>query len=331
MKDIEYKKVKDYEYYLNKLKKEEIQIILNTYQIKHNKNLSKNMLIKLILENVDLIVEYALDIFQQDELYNIKLLVKKNGYMKVKINHLLLCFFEVLKRNNLLFSEDGIIFEMPSELVLSFKNKLKSKAVLNKIKSNADEYNLILGYIDVYGFRNFKHFYDIYFENYHLSYSDALQRIKKLAYFYGEFKIFVDKNNIYLSSNNIKTIKVGKEFIPKKKNEYKDFLPSELVAIHNFDYFNKKREYKKLKKFISKSYDVEKGSFKIINRFILVPYLIENQICNEDAYSLLSTLIDKYFEFNNEKHKNKFISLVEGIVNIYPSWKLNGYNKKEKR
>ena len=331
MKNINDKKVKNYEYYLDRLKKEDIQIILNNYQIKYQKNLSKDSLIKLVLENISLIVEYTLDIFQLDELCNIKLLIKKNGYIKVKINHLLLKFFEILKNNYLIFTDDDVLFEMPVELIGMFKEKLKNKTILNKIKNNVDEYNLILGYIDVYGFRNFKHFYELYSINYHLSYSDALQRKKKMAYLYGEFKIYEDKKDIYISANNIKNIKTGKVFVPKKKTEYKDYLIKELIDIHNFDYFNKKREYKKLKKFISKSYDVEMGSFKIINRFILVPYLVENQICNEDAYSLLSTLIDKYFEFNNEKHKNKFISLVENLVNIYPSWKLNGYNKKEKK
>ena len=44
----------------------------------------------------------------------------------------------------------------------------------------------------------------------------------------------------------------------------------------------------------------------------------------------LSKNIDKYFEYKNEKHKNKFMDLVKGIINEAPMWKYNGYSEIEK-
>ena len=38
----------------------------------------------------------------------------------------------------------------------------------------------------------------------------------------------------------------------------------------------------------------------------------------------------KYFEYKNEKHKNKFMDLVKGIINEAPMWKYNGYSEIEK-
>ena len=124
-------------------------------------------------------------------------------------------------------------------------------------------------------------------------------------------------------------MKECKEFT-KKDIDYAVYTAEELMSIHDFSFMTGCKSYKKLIKFINRNYYVEKGSFKIVNKYVFIPYLTNYQLNKEKALELLSGLIDDYFEFNNKKHKNKFMSLVENLALDYPSWNLKGHSEREK-
>ena len=67
-----------------------------------------------------------------------------------------------------------------------------------------------------------------------------------------------------------------------------------------------------------------------VDSLTIIPYLNDVQIDNPTKEENLSKNIDKYFEYKNEKHKNKFMDLVKGIINEAPMWKYNGYSEIEK-
>lgn len=321
-------KITTYKEYLGTLTKNELISILDTFHIEYKKNNKKQVLEEMILDNVNNIVKFTMDLFQIDEFHNIKLLVKKKGKITIRINHLLLDFLNVLHKHKLVKTEDGKTYFLPKELLDVYKLKLKNKKPIEKAKENTKEYNLILGFIDAYGVVEFNNFYDKYSKNYKLSKENALERLKDMSNFYDEFKVLEDKKKVYIVSNVIDTIKECKEIL-KKKEEYAVYTIEELIKIHDFTYMAHFKSYKKLMKFINRNYYVEKGGLKIVNKYVLIPFLTNYQLNKEQAKDILSGLIDKYFEFNNKKHKNKFMALVENLALDYPAWNLKGHSERE--
>lgn len=330
MKKQDENKLLTYTDYLEKLNKNDIVSILDLFHIEYKKNAKKQVYLDLVLENVNTIAKRTLDLFQIDEFHNIKLFIKKKGKVTIRVNHLLLNFMQNLKRHHLVICNDKT-FYLPKELMTAYKAKLKNKKVIDKAKENTKEYNLILGFIDAYGAFDFDKFYEEYSKTYKLSREDALTRIKDIAVFYGEFRMFEEQKTqkLYIASHIIKNIKQCKNII-NKKVEYAVYTKEELIDIHSFEYMTKFKSYKKLMKFIKRNYYIEKGSQKIVNKYVLVPFLTNYQLNKDAAKEVLSTLIDSYFEFNNQKHKNKFMDLVEKIAGDYPSWYLKGHSEREK-
>jgi len=138
----------------------------------------------------------------------------------------------------------------------------------------------------------------------------------------------MQKKNTYIASNIIKNLKQCKSIL-NKKTKYAMYTNEELISIHDFTYMSKYKSYKKLMKFIHRNYDVEKGSMKIVNKYVLIPFLTNYQLDKTASKEILSSLIDAYFEFNNKKHKNKFMALVENLALDYPSWNLKGHSERE--
>ena len=142
-----------------------------------------------------------------------------------------------------------------------------------------------------------------------------------------EFKLIETKDKLYIASVVIKNIKTCNQIL-KNKKEYAVYTNEELISIHDFSFMNKYRSYKKLIKFIKRNYYVEKNNFKIVNNYVFIPFITQYQMNKDTGLKVLSTLIDQHFEFNNEKHKKKFIDLIEKMALDYPAWELKGHNRR---
>lgn len=317
-----------YKEYLGTFKKEDINKILDFYGIDYRKNLSKEKCIDLIISSLDNMINKSLDIFQNDELANLKYIVKKNGYIELRVNYLLSDFLNTLNRNYLAIKENDKTFIIPKDVLSIINKKINKKDVLDKIKENTSEYQLLLGFIDAYGVIDFEQFYNSYAKLYKLHHDDALERIKFYSEYFSEFKVYKEKTKYYLTSNNINNLKECKKYINKKEN-YKIYTNEELKDIHTFKYMEDFRSYKKLIKYIRTNYDINKNNIKVVNKWVLIPYLQEYQLDKNVAKDKLLELVDKYFEINTEKQKQKFATLAEGMAMDYPSWRLNGYSEKE--
>lgn len=317
-----------YNEYLNSLKKEDIYNILNFYNIKFKKNLSKEKSIALLEENLESIVSLVLGVFQNDELINIKYLIKKKGYIELRLNRFLQDFLDNLSDKHLVIKLEEKKFFMPQEVLKIFSKKVSQVTILNNIKTNTAEYNLLLGFVDAYGVIDFDQFYHNYSKNYKYKPEEALERIKLYSTFFNEFKVFSEKKKNYITSNIIENLKDCKKYLNKKEN-YKIYTNEELCDIHSFKYMESIRSYKKLIKYIKSTYDVSKNSTKIINKRVFIPYLNAYQIDKNVAKEKLAELINNYFEIKKEKQLNKFVELTENMAMDYPSWRLNGFSEKE--
>ena len=320
-------KTKTYQEYLDTLNKNVLIQILDNYHINYKKGQKKQIYQKLVLENVNNIVKKTISFFQIDEYYNLKYLIKKKGKVTVKFNRLLLIFLQNLARNNLVIEVNDNTYYMPNELFSAYKKELKSKLTSKTIQKNTEEYNLIQGFIDAYGVIDFDIFYSEYSKKYKLLKPETLERINDLSKFYLEFNIFNDNKQSYLASNSIKSLKECKEYL-KMPGDYAIYTNTELIEIHTFKYMEKFKSYRKFKRFINRNYEVSKSSFKIINKYILIPFMTNKQQNIDNSKDILSTLIDQYFEFNNQKAKDKLISLIENVALDYPKWNLKGKSER---
>lgn len=322
------KEVIIYKDYLSGFCKNELIKFLDLFDIKYKKSDKKSKVIEIILDNLSLIVDSSLSWFQMDEFYNIKLIVKKKGNITIRFNHLLKDFLKKLEAHKLLVSRKENQYIMPKELLNIYSRRIQNKKILSKIKENTSEYNLILGFIDAYGVVEFDKFYEEYSKKHKLLKDEALKRINKLSLFYGEFKVFSDNKKAYIASNEFTNVTQTKKIL-KKPIDRAIYTIEELINIHNFNSLAKCKSYKKLFKFINRNYYVERSNYKIINRYVLLPYFTKRQTSKEDASKLLSELIDEFFEFSKKKYKDKFIELIEEVALDYPSWNLKGNTEKD--
>lgn len=311
--------------FISSLNKKDILEILENFHIPYKKNAAKESLEILMYDNINKIVSDVFDLFNQDEYINIKLVVKKNGLVFTKVNHLLKDFLNNLSRYHLV-KKDGNIFIMPHEFVKAFAKKVNDKKSINIIKINTEENNLILGLTAVYGVVEYEFFYKKFSEKFSYEKEGLLSKLTILSEFYGEFKIFKEKNKIYISNKVFKTISSIKKYI--NSLEYKDYDIKDILNISTLKYMEKYHSYRKLKRFIDRNYYVEKSSFKIINKFIFIPFLAIYETDSKKAFKELDTLIDKYFQFKSEKNKKKFILLITKMAQDYPKWNLKGERKE---
>ncbi len=323
-----------YSEYLDSLSNEEIEQILIFFNIKYRKNSKKENLVKILTNSAEDITKYSFNLFQNDEVANLKLLLNSNGHIKSKTNYFLLHFLNNLNKKGMVKKIDINEFYMPKDIQKYFKSHLKDRDSLKMIKSNTKEYNLIIGLLNTYGVLSYDKFYEMFNNVIHYDKSCLLERLTVLANFYEEFELFFSKkenyvcNKAFFKEKGIQ-LKEIKKYCNKKSN-YKIFSSKELTNMFSYKYMSKFKSFKKLLSFIKKYYYLDEKDLKMFYKYVIIPYLNDVQIDNPVKQENLSNNIDKYFEYRSEKHKNKFIDLVKGIINEAPMWKYNGYSEIEK-
>lgn len=322
-----------YSEYLLELSKEEIERILNIFNIKYRKNSKKENLIKILDNSKEEIVKYSFNLFQSDELANIKLIIKSNGHLKPRTNYSLLYFLDNLNKKSLVKKIDENQYYVPKDILKCFKACLKDKETLKIIKSNTKEYNLIMGLLNTYGVLSYDKFYEMFNNILPCDKEYLWERLMILTDFYEEFDLFFSKkenyvcNKSFLNEKGIQLKEIKK--YANKKSVYKQFSAKELITMFSYKYMCKFKSFKKMLSFVKKNYYLDERDIKIFYKYIIIPYINDIQL-DSNSEDNLSKNIDKYFEYKNEKHKNKFINLIKGIVKDAPMWKYNGFSENEK-
>ena len=319
-----------YSEYLNKLSKEEITFYLNFFDLKYKTNNKKEILINILVNSSEEITKYAFNLFQNDELKNLKIVIKTKGYVEPKTNYLLKYFLDNLNRLGMVYKLEDDKYIMPKEILKNFKEHLKDKKLLKKIKNNTKEYNLIMGILNVYGVLKFKDFYTIYNKIYSINEQQLFENLNILKKFYEEFNIIKTKKDKYICNNYFQKEADCKKYI-NIKLDYKEFSKIDLLNVSNYKYMTKYKSYKKMLSFVKKNYYLDEKDIRIFHKYIILPYLNNIQTNNNCAEENLSKSIDKYFEYKNEKHKTKFINLIKNIIDDYPMWLLHGYSNREEK
>ena len=312
--------------YINEFSKSDITDILDTFSIKYKSNLKKEDLEDLLMSSLEQIVLKIIDLTRKEEYSYLKLIIKKKGIIKIRHNKLLLNYCKFMSDKKIFKEVELNEFIVPMEILNIFKQKIKLKKSIEKIKSNTVESNIIKGFIDAYGVVEYDFFYIQYSKKYKDPLENAINRVKEYSKFYNEYSIIDDK---YIASNLIKNAKDASKYL-KSNETYAIYSPSELIEIHNFTYLSKKRSYKKMINYITKLYAVNKEGVKLINKYILNPYNEYYQYDKSKSNDIILSLLDDFFEPYKDKYRDKLVEYINDFMDTCPSWLLKGNIRKDK-
>ncbi len=321
-------KLVSYDDYLNKLTKKELTSLLDAVEIEYDSKAKVSDLVALILDELDDIVSKTLNYFTLIEYRNLKLVLKKKGRVKLRTNVSLMQFCEMLTSRHLMYKIDDKNYLLFKEVYKQFKNKVAQKKVIKKCQKNSNELHLVLGAVLVYGAISLKDFYTIYVEKYEISENDLKDYLLGLKKYSNSFITYEEKDNFYIANKKIKNIKECKKYASAKDRKLYSY--ADIEALYTLRYMKKYKSYRKLRKFITSSYYIEKDNFHIVVEKVIIPFIEEYQANKASANKVLDNLVDDYFEFNSSKYKEKIIALTNDFVKDYPNWKLKGYSEREK-
>ncbi len=321
-------KLVSYSDYLNKLTKKELTSLLNAVEIQYDSKVKTSELVTLFLDELDDIVGKILNYFTLIDYRILKLVLKKKGRVKIRTNVSLMEFCEMLTNKHLMYKIDDKTYILFKEVYREFKSKAFQKKVIKKCQKNSDELYLILGAVLGYGAISLKDFYLIYSEKYEIFEKDLKEDLLSLKKYSNAFITYEEKDTFYIADKKIKNIKECKKYADKK--DRKPYSFEDIKNLYTLNYLKKYKSYRKLKKFITSSYYIEKNNYHIVAQKVIIPFIEEYQVDKNTANKMLDSLIDNYFEFNSNKYKDKLMALINDMVKDYPNWNLKGYSEREK-
>lgn len=306
--------------YLNKLKKTEIEDILSIYDIKYDVKEKKDNLAFSVIENTQNITKTIVYALNNYKLKQVRYILKNDAIKKENVNREMISLL-----NNLVNLKVCVLLKDNSyKLIEEYKvemNRLlekKSKSLIAKIKKNTKENQVIESLSEAYGVIPTDTIYEKYIRDKKRTKNKFIKELKQMAYLSDKYKI-VDENNKSLLVNKMIESNSGiNESVEEKKYDY---TLKELNNIHELNILKKDKAYKKLIKYLTKNFELNKRDFDNVKSNLLMNYYIYiNAGGNKEDY--LSNRIDDLFKLKREKDKQKLIKLVEKTYNKFPTWNL---------
>lgn len=309
----------DYIEYLKKLKKDELNKIIEDYNklcIIFNDDAINNTKSKkeVLVNKIDAIknkyLKYIIMSLDLEDYENIKKVLKKNDEKTLNDNKELINFF---KDKHIIIQNDNL--EIASDFEL--KTYFKSKEIYNYIKKWDKIYKLVNGIIIAYGVVSKEYFFSI---------TNNLNEdiLPKIDYYYKKDYIIDEKMLISNKLSNKK--KINKYY---KDSNYKAFTNKEYMALSLCKYHHSIKSYKKLIKTLKNYYVFKNKDILFLDEYVVIPYLYnsinEEKIANEKLEETIISL----FEFKGEKLKNKMLQEITKIRNEFPLWEYRGFTKME--
>ena len=297
--------------YLTNLKKDELNAIVDNYNrfatIYNEKNivtkgLKKEDIIGLIVKNKSTYVKYILSIINNYDRNEIE----KGSYSK-KIQRYL-SKYKLLDEDNILFSD----------IKKTIDKLLKNSEFIKQMKNWDYINNIINGLIIAYGVVDTNYVKDIL-----AKYCDYEQTLALLKL--GTQDYSIEKKKI------VSKLLTSRKRIDKyySDNSYKEFNIKELQKLGTNKYHYDIKEYKKLMSILKNYYVFKRKDIKFIDENIVIPYLYISINEEDIAKDALMTKLEEYFEFREDKLKERLYKQVDGIRDNFPLWEYRGFSKKE--
>ena len=158
---------------------------------------------------------------------------------------------------------------------------------------------------------------------------DRIERLDKK----GSLKIeYYYKKNYKLTKEKVISNEISNKTKINKyldNTVYKEFKNKELIQLARLTYHHSFKSYKKLIRTLKSNYIFKKEDISYVDTEIIIPYLYNSLAEEKKASKELLKTVDEQFEFNNEKLKDKIITLITEIRNNFPLWEYRGFSKSE--
>ena len=313
-----------YKNILDKLNKDELAKIVDDYN---------NLAIVFNAEKLDIKKDKKKDILEK--LYEIKetyfkyiiMLLDVEDYILLKKIVLKKIDEDILKENekliNYLGSKYMVVIDnniiIPSDLKDIFIKVLKDKEVRKYVNNNTKTYHMINGIVNAYGVLDIK------------SFTNMIDKIEKpnlikikMSYYYKK-DYSLDKEIII---NNKLTNKTKVDKYLNSKN-YKELSNDDYLELGNYTYHKRIKNYKSFIKLLKRYYVFENKDVAFVDDKIIKPFVYDNLSTDALLTKHITSILEEYFEFNDDYLKEKIIMELTKIKDEMPTWKNRGYSKKE--
>lgn len=313
----------EYKQLLNRLKKNELSIILKDYNkfacifnLVEVKDVSgkKDKLIKDILEVKKDYVKAIIMCLDLSGYEALKVIVTKK-YDETYLNeHRDLINYLIDKK--ILWQMDNLI--IAQDVLKDIKEVLKDKTIINHISKWDKTYRLVNGIIIAYGAVERKYF-DI-----------LISKLKNKDNIYPMLEVYY-KRDYSLEDSIVSNKLTNQKRINKylKDINYKDFKMKDFVEMGSSVYHHNIKSYKTFIRVLKRNYIFSKEDIAFVDNNIVIPYLYNSLNEEKIANKNLEDTIINLFEFKGDKLKQKILTSVKLIREDFPLWEYRGFSKKE--
>lgn len=186
------------------------------------------------------------------------------------------------------------------------KKYTKQKSIVLVNKNNNELYALAKGIIVAYGVIAQEKWQDLL---------PNPAKCKLLENYYNKEYYFTDSAVVAQKLTNKR--KIESYF---QNSNLKIFKPKEYIKLGNNLYHHQNKNYKKLIHTLKNNYIFQNSDIMFLDSKVIIPYLYNNRAMEDIALKELNANIDKYFEFGQNKLKNKLIDEIKKIKLDFPMW-----------
>lgn len=309
----------NYKEYLKKLKKSELEKIINDYNTlcnifneeKINIKGNKDTLIKIMDKNKNKYLSFLIKSLDYEDYKALREIVKHWSDEHLKKYKDLVNYF---KEKYVFFQNDNL--EVPKDLDFTI---LKNKDTIKYIKMWDRIYKMASGVIIAYGVVSIDYFSIII-----SGITDKELIIPKLEFYYKKDYII---NDVMIVSKKLSNKKRIDRYF--KDEDYKYFTNKEYVQMGKSLYHHQIKSYKKFIKMLKNHYVFKNKDILFVDKYVVIPFLY-NSLNEEDiAYKNLEENVINYFEFRGDRLKNNMLKEIKKIRDYFPLWEYRGKTKEE--
>ena len=303
---------KTFESFLNNASKQELTDIINHYN--EIAAIFDNMVLVPVGLKKEEIINYLVNYKKSYVKDILRTLNNKefNEVVKGKYNIKLQRYLE----ESFLLNEDKVMYSDIKDLV---NELVKDKSIVDITKKMSGVDSIVKGIVIAYGVIDTNYFKKILDD-----FCDAEMLI-------GILKVKEHENYLIGSKMILSKLLTNKKRIERyyKNDKYKKFSIIEFKELGLSKHHHSMKEYKKLMGTLNNNYVFNRKDIEFIDENIIIPYLYTSINEEDVAKDILVKKLEEFFEFREDKIRNKIYELVLGIRNNFPLWEYRGYSKNE--
>ena len=293
-------------------------------------NKPKNEIIEYINNNLEDILYCYLEMFNDYELEQLKILMNRNGkkvyFAKKDISIGFLTFIKTHALGNVEYNkeEDYVKVFIPEKFIKIFRKGLRDYDLLDRNKLIQEVSHFIDLIVNAYGIISIKKIHEIFAK---LMYKIDINKLIEIVFINS-----AHTENTFLCTYRKEQLVFGVdfeddkdaiEFYKKQEGEYKLFSLKDYEALYDGSYMYTLKSYNELANYLIKKYKLSNADLDYIDEYMINDFMMCSQTDPVLAETHFKYKIKKRFDADNETI-NEALILLKNIYNEYPKWSKRG-------